>query len=210
MLPHYIRADFRDVIEDCRANWLPMENSWFDPHFEFRFPLIGEVDCRELKIELRLAIEPWYVLGEEPGAGGQARYVDSSVERLQIKVQGMFGDRYQFLCNGRRIPLQPTSEQGTHVAGVRYRAWQPPSCLHPTIPVDGPLVFDVVDTQSSRAVGGCTYYVSHPGGLNPTTYPLNALEAESRRVTRFVKTVMGGRWKFPLSSTMRRCLRLWI
>lgn len=197
MLPHYIQADFREVIEDCRDDGLPLQNEWFAPHFEFRFPLIGEVDVREMQLELRLAIEPWYVLGEEAGAGGQARYVDSSVERMQVKLTGVFGDRYQLLCNGRRVPLQPTSEQGVQVAGIRYRAWQPPSCLHPTIPVDSPLAFDVVDTHSTRAVGGCTYHVAHPGGLNPTTYPLNALEAESRRVTRFVKTSSGGNLEFP-------------
>ena len=185
MLPHFLQSDLREVIEECRAEGLPLETNWFDPHFEFRFPLIGEADCGEMKLELRTAIEPWYVLGEEAGAGGQARYVDSSVERLQVKVSGLFGDRYAFLCNGRRIPLRATAAQGVHVAGVRYRAWQPPSCLHPTIPVDSPLVFDVVDRNSNRAVGGCTYYVGHPGGLNPTSYPLNAYEAESRRVARF-------------------------
>ena len=192
MLPHFIRFDLREVIEECRVAGLPLQTQWFDPHFEFRFPLIGEVDCREMKLELRLAIEPWYVLGEEAGAGGQSRYVDSSVERMQVKISGLFGDRHVFLCNGRRLPLRATSEQGVFVAGVRYRAWQPPSCLHPTIPVDSPLVFDIVDQVSSRPVGGCSYHVGHPGGLNPTTYPLNAYEAESRRAARFTKLHNGG------------------
>lgn len=197
MLPHYIRVDFREVIEECRAVGLPLETNWFDPHFEFRFPLIGEVDCREMTLELRTAIEPWYVLGEEAGAGGQTRFVDSSVERMQVKVSGLFGERHAFLCNGRRLPLRATSERGTYVAGVRYRAWQPPSCLHPTIPIDSPLVIDIVDQASSRPVAGCSYHVGHPGGLNPTTFPLNALEAESRRIARFTKQHSGGQIEIP-------------
>ena len=197
MLPHFVQSDLREVIEECRSVGLPLEASWFDPHFEFRFPLIGEVDCNEMKMELRTAIEPWYVLGEEAGAGGQARYVDSSVERLQVKVSGLFGDRHVFLCNGRRIPLRPTAAQGVHVAGVRYRAWQPPSCLHPTIQVDSPLVFDIVDRNLKRPIGGCTYHVGHPGGLNPTSYPLNALEAESRRIARFEKQHGAGACSIP-------------
>ena len=197
MLPHYVQSDFQDVVDECRHHGIPLESSWFDPHFEFRFPLIGEVECREMTLELRLAIEPWYVLGEEAAAGGQSRYVDSSVERLQVKVFGMFGDRYALLCNGRRVPLRATSKQGEYVAGVRYRAWQPPSCLHPTIPTDNPLVFDVVDTHSSRPIGGCTYFVGHPGGLNPSTFPMNAYEAESRRVARFAKQHQGGQVNVP-------------
>ena len=197
MLPHYVKSDLMDVIDDCRQSNIPLETSWFDPHFEFRFPLIGEVVSQEMTLELRLAIEPWYVLGEEAGAGGQSRFVDSSVERLQVKINGMFGDRFAVLCNGRRIPLQPTSKQGEHVAGVRYRAWQPPSCLHPTIPTDSPLVFDIVDTHRGRPVGGCTYFVGHPGGLNPASFPMNAYEAESRRTARFSKQHHGGEVAVP-------------
>lgn len=197
MLPHYLKLDLREVVEECRAAGLPLDLAWFDPHFEFRFPLIGEIDCREMKVELRLAIEPWYVLGEEAGVGGQARFVDSSVERLQVKVNGLFGDRYGFLCNGRRIPLRATSERGSFVAGIRYRAWQPPSCLHPTITVDSPLVIDIVDQATMRSVGGCTYHVGHPGGLNPTTYPLNSYEAESRRAARFLKQHTAGQLEIP-------------
>ena len=124
-------------------------------------------------------------LGEEPGGGYTARYVDSSVERLQVKVQGMTDPRYVLSCNGRKVPLHPTGTEGEFVAGVRFRAWQPPSCLHPTIGVDSPLVFDLFDEWLGRSLGGCQYHVGHPGGLNPTTFPVNALEAESRRATRF-------------------------
>ncbi|HBL46212.1 MAG TPA: IMP dehydrogenase, partial [Planctomycetaceae bacterium] len=137
---------------------------------------IGEMQYRGVHVELRTAIEPWYVLGEEPAGGATARFVDSSVQRLQVKVQGMSNGRHILLCNGRKIPLHATGTEGEFVAGVRYRAWQPPSCLHPTIPVDEPLVFDLVDTWSTRSIGGCTYHVGHPGGLNPGTFPVNAYE----------------------------------
>ena len=185
MLPHFVWQDFEDVIEATRADGFPIEVEWFAPHHEFRFPFIGAITQRGVHVELRRAIEPWYVLGEEGAQGGTARYVDSSVERMQVKVSGMTDPRYTLTCNGRRVPLHPTGVEGEFVAGVRYRAWQPPSCLHPTIPVDGPLVFDLVDAWMGRSAGGCQYHVGHPGGLNPSSFPVNALEAESRRATRF-------------------------
>ena len=187
MLPHFCETDFADVIRDLREAGYPFEFEWFAPHFEFRFPRIGDLAQRDLQIELRTALEPWHVLGEEPGGGGTVRYVDSSVERLQIKASGLIDDRFTITCNGHRVPLHPTGANGEGVAGVRYRAWHPPECLQPTIAPHAPLRFDVVDTWNQRSLGGCTYHVAHPGGLSYESFPVNSYEAESRRLARFFR-----------------------
>ena len=185
LLPHFCNQDFADVIQDLSLAGLPFKTEWFAPHMEFRFPVYGRVCYEGVEIELRQAIEPWYVLGEEPGGGGTSRYVDSSVERLQVYVRGLIPERFAVTCNQRRLPLQPTGVEGELVCGVRYRAWQPARALHPTIPVHAPLVFDLVEIPAGRAVGGCTYYVAHPGGRTYATFPVNSNEAEARRRARF-------------------------
>jgi uncharacterized protein (DUF2126 family) len=185
MLPEPVRDDVADVVAILGEAGFPLAMEFFHPHFEFRFPIHGRFVCQGMEIELRQALEPWHVLGEEPGGGGTVRYVDSSVERLQVKISAMSGERYVLACNGRRVPLQSTRTAGTVIGGVRYRAWQPPACLHPTIGVHAPLTIDVFDTWSGRAIGGCTYHVGHPGGRNHDTLPVNSYEAEGRRHARF-------------------------
>jgi uncharacterized protein (DUF2126 family) len=185
MLPHFVQSDWEDVVSDLARAGYGFLSEWFAPHYEFRFPPIGSVTARGIQLELRHALEPWNVLGEEASSGGTARSVDSSVERLQVKVTGMVAPRFAVLCNGRPVPLHPTGKAGEFVAGVRYRAWQPTSCLHPDIPIHSPLVFDIVDTWSGHAIGGCTYHVVHPGGRANEQFPINAYEAESRRLARF-------------------------
>jgi uncharacterized protein (DUF2126 family)/transglutaminase-like putative cysteine protease len=185
MLPHFVWQDFSDVIGDLQDSGIAFKKEWFAPHLEFRFPICGATQFREVHMELRNALEPWNILGEEGILGGTVRYVDSSVERIQVKTTGMVGTRYEVLCNGIPVPMHPAGPVGEFVAGVRYRAWQPPNCLHPTIGVHTPLVFDLYDKWNGKTVAGCTYHVSHPGGRAHTTFPINSYEAESRRLARF-------------------------
>jgi len=187
MLPHFVWSDLADVIDDLQTAGYPVKTEWFAPHFEFRFPLCGDLSVKNVHLEVRQALEPWHVLGEEAGPGGTVRLVDSSLERIEVKAQGLVDSRHVITVGGIALPLHPTGTHGEYVAGVRYRAWQPPSCLHPTIGSHAPLVFDVVDAWNQRSLGGCTYYVAHPGGLSYETFPVNSYEAESRRLARFFR-----------------------
>jgi uncharacterized protein (DUF2126 family)/transglutaminase-like putative cysteine protease len=185
MLPHFVHEDMKQVCHDLQQAGYGFQLEWLAPFFEFRFPRYGNTLVDGIDLELRFAIEPWHVLGEEVGSSGTARYVDSSVERAQIKVTGFTEGRYVVTCNGRQLPLRNTGRQGEYVAGVRYRAWQPPSALHPTIAPHVPLVLDIIDTWNGHSVGGCTYHVAHPGGRSYDAFPVNSYEAEARRVNRF-------------------------
>ncbi|HEX6361540.1 MAG TPA: transglutaminase family protein, partial [Albitalea sp.] len=187
LLPTFVKMDFDDVLAELAHAGLRFDAQWFAPHFEFRFPLVGELATQGMALTLRTALEPWHVMGEEGAVGATVRYVDSSLERLELKVRGLNANRHVVTVNGRAAPLQPTGIAGEGVCGVRYRAWQPPSALHPTIGVHAPLTFDIVDTWLERSIGGCRYHVAHPGGRNYETFPVNAYEAESRRLARFFK-----------------------
>jgi uncharacterized protein (DUF2126 family) len=221
MLPTFIRMDFNDVMAEMRSAGYTFDDSWFAPHYEFRFPMVGSIKSSSIELTLRAALEPWHVMGEEGAPGGTARYVDSSLERIEVHVTGMNESRYVVTCNGAALPLQSTGTTGEYVASVRYKAWNPPSSLHPTIGVHAPLTFDIVDTWMKRSIGGCQYFVAHPGGLSYDTFPVNSFEAESRRLSRF--TAMGhtpgimnvppatinvpGSREFPFTLDLRRDLR---
>ncbi len=185
MLPYYVTKDFEGVLDDLEQWGYPVDKSWFAPHYEFRFPLYGSITLDTMELEVRGALEPWHVLGEEAQVSGQTRYVDSSLERLQVRVRGFLEERYRIVCNGHQVPTFSTGTNGEVVGGIRYRAWQPPSCLHPTVPIHSPLHIDIYDTWNERCVAGCTYHVVHPGGRSAEDRPINAVAAESRRLARF-------------------------
>jgi uncharacterized protein (DUF2126 family)/transglutaminase-like putative cysteine protease len=187
MLPHFVWQDFSAVLDEQNRAGFPLRLDWFAPHFEFRFPKLGDQALGVAQLELRQALEPWHVLGEEGTAGGTVRYVDSSLERVELKVSGLAPDRYVAACNGRALRLHSTGREGEYVAGVRFRAWQPWSALHPKIGIHSPLTFDIVDTWMHRSEGGCRYHVVHPGGRSHESFPVNAFEAESRRLARFFR-----------------------
>jgi uncharacterized protein (DUF2126 family) len=185
LMPYFVQQDLADVMADMRSEGYALQADWFAPHFEFRFPKFGDFATRGLHLELRQALEPWHVMGEEAAAGGAVRYVDASVERLQVKVTGLAPNRFVVTCNGHAVPLLPTGQVGEFVGAVRYRAWQPASALHPTIGVHSPLTFDLFDSWMNRSMGGCQYHVVHPGGRSHEKFPVNSFEAESRRLARF-------------------------
>jgi uncharacterized protein (DUF2126 family) len=185
MLPHFVWSDFASVIEDLNAAGYPFDLGWYEAFLEFRFPVYGRVNYAGLELELRMALEPWQVLEEETSTQRQARVVDSAVERLQVLCRGLDPGRHLVTCNGRHLPLQSTGVAGEYVAGVRYKAWDSAYGMHTEVEVHAPLVFDIIERDIGRSIGGCVYHVAHPGGRAYDTFPVNAYEAEARRITRF-------------------------
>ena len=185
MLPHYIRENFHDVLTMLKAGGYHFSEDWFAPFFAFRFAECGRTQIGDATLTLHTALEPWPVMGEEPAGGGVSRSVDVTVERVQVTAVGLVEGRHVLACNQRRLPLTSTREAGTQVAGVRFKAWSQSSSLNPRLPVNAPLVFDVIDTAQERSIGGCVYHVAHPGGRNFETFPVNENEAEGRRLARF-------------------------
>ena len=154
------------------------------------------------------------MLGEQSGPGGTTRTVDSSLERVQVLVAGLSGDRHVVTCNGYPLPLAATGTPGKPLPASASAPGPQPKGFHPTIAPHVPLTFDIVDTWNGRSIGGCRYHAAHPGGRNFQTLPVNALEAEGRRLARFetighspgaapLKTA-GVHPDFPLTLDLRR------
>jgi uncharacterized protein (DUF2126 family) len=185
LLPHYLWADFTDVLSHIEASGLRANPAWYRPFLDYRFPVAGTLEAANLSLEVRTALEPWSVLGEEPTGATVSRFVDSSLERVQVRVDGYTPGRHVVAVNGYELPLRPTGKVGEGVAGVRFRAWQPAHCFQPHIGIHHPLHFDLIDSWAHRSLGSCTYHVWHPEGRAYEAAPLTRFEAAARRHQRF-------------------------
>lgn len=185
LLPYYMWRDFEDVLAHLAKSGVPLPTEAYRPFVELRCPLVGTLDVDAARVEIRNAIEPWHVLGEEATATGTARYVDSSMERLEIRAYGLDEERYVVAVNGFTLPMRRAAGRDLRVGGVRFRAWCPPHALHPHLGIHHPLRIDVVDTWAKRGVVGGAYHVWHPEGRAFDAPPLTRVEAAARRAQRF-------------------------
>lgn len=187
LLPLWLGRDLGDVLAFLAARGLPLPAQAYQAFLDLRCPLVGRLQAGEVTLEVRNALEPWHVLGEEPGASGTSRYVDSSLERVEVRADGLVPERHALLVNGLQLPLKPTGAAHQLAAGVRFRAWAPPHSLQPHLGIHHPLRFDVVDTWAERSLGACAYHVWHPEGRAFAEAPLTRFEASARRAQRFTQ-----------------------
>ncbi|MGI9212205.1 MAG: transglutaminase family protein, partial [Methylococcaceae bacterium] len=171
MLPGVLWEDLKAVLAEIRQCGIPLQDEWYKPLLELRFPLLGRTQIGPITLEMRSAHEPWPILAEEVTASGVARFVDSANDRVQIEVFGITPGRHILACNGRRVPLQPTATQGHCIAGIRYKAWNPVATLHPTVPPVYELAFDLIDTWTDKVLGGFTYSPPRPTPPGPVATP---------------------------------------
>ncbi|HEY0189802.1 MAG TPA: transglutaminase family protein [Kofleriaceae bacterium] len=195
LLPYFLWRDFEDVLAHLAAHGVALPVEAYRPFVELRCPLAGTIEVGAARVEVRNAIEPWHVLGEEATAAGTARYVDSSVERLELRAIGLDTERYAVAVNQVLVPLRPGAGRDVRVAGVRFRAWCPPHALHPHLGIHHPLHIDVIDSWAQRGVAGAAYHVWHPEGRAFDAPPLTRVEADARRTRRFT---LDGPSPFPL------------
>ncbi|MGZ3422858.1 MAG: transglutaminase family protein [Polyangiales bacterium] len=196
LLPYWMWRDFEDVLAFLEGRELGLPADAYRPFLELRCPVVGTLRAGDVRLEVRNAIEPWNVLGEETTASGTSRYVDSSMERIEVRAEGLVAERHAVLVNGYVMPMRATPRRDEHVGGIRFRAWAPPHALHAHLGIHHPVRLDVVDLWAERSIGACAYHVWHPEGRSYDKGPLTSFEASARRAQRF--TIEG-----PLPSPVR-------
>ena len=181
MLPGELWEDLAEVIRDLDRARLPVQADWFAPFLDRRFPTLGEVAMGDVRMAIRTAHEPWPVLAEEAVAGVVTRFIDAANQRVQVELTGLTPTHHILVCNGRRVPLQPTRTRGRFLAGVRYKAWNPPSSLHPTLWPVYSLVFDLLDARTGEVLGGCTWFPARPSLVGFSAAPAPVASGEPER-----------------------------